>query len=489
MSVLVGLGGTFVLAGALLRSNLAHSMEEQFDLGLESVASAVANELELIGYEEDGSPEIEYDFQEAAMPNFVGGEDAEYFDLWIAGGEEYGRSPSLGLENQHPPQFPPSEKPQFRDLELPDGRPGRAIEISVAVAYDPAEVLLSPDQIAELPRVTCVVSRTREGLNASIAELGLQIWGLGGLALAMAVLMVIVFVRRGLAPLNRLSREVEQIDASMLDKRVQSEGVPDELSGITAQLNHLLERMQDSFAKERRMTAAMAHELRTPIAELRSASDVAKRWADDPELSHALTETAHDVSQRMSESVESIMRYCRLEAGQDKPELESIPVGRLLDELWRPFGELAAKRGVRFQNDVPRGAALVSDRGLLGIVFGNVLSNAASFASPGDIRACYLNGGVGSTVHISNEAVQLEAEDLGRMREAFWRKDSARSDGKHSGLGLTLVTSVSQVLGCRTELGLDDGRFSVAVEFGPDDLAALQQQNDTPQPNGQGSSF
>ena len=66
-------------------------------------------------------------------------------------------------------------------------------------------------------------------------------------------------------------------------------------------------------------------------------------------------------------------------------------------------------------------------------------------------------------MRVCNEAVQLDQEDVARMSEPFWRKDAARSDGRHSGLGLTLVRSVTQVLGSRAVLGLDEGRFSVSI--------------------------
>lgn len=464
LRLVIGLAIVLVLGGALLRASLARTLVGEFDKALLARAGSVANVLELVSLGGVDGPDIEYDFQADAMPEFVGGPEPEYFDLWFADGTEYGRSPSLGLENQLAPALPAFTGPHYRDLVLPDGRAGRAIELTVKVAFDEEEFEeIVPD--ADLPRITCVVARSRELLDTQLAQMTQRLVGFGGLVLAIAILLVSSFVKQGLAPLRQLSDEVAGIDATTLEKRVQSAGVPDELRVPAERLNELLSRLEDSFGKERRMTAAMAHELRTPIAELRSASDVAERWPEDAELSAALTETAHDVALRMSESIESIMRYCRLEAGQDRPEREPVPLKTMLDDLWRPFEQIAGGRGVRFTNEIPEDTTVISDRGLLGIIFGNLLSNAASFASEGEVRAGLNGSGEGLSVRVCNEAAQLEPGDVDRMSEPFWRKDVARTVGRHSGLGLTLVTSVAHVLGCRAVLGLDGGRFSASIGF------------------------
>ncbi len=458
--LLLGLALLVAVVGGTLRVTLADALTEQYDRGLLARAESVALPLELHELEGDDGPEIEYDFQADAMPSFVGGPHAEYFDLWLADGEEYGRSPSLGLENQMPPAFPATSTPRYRDLALPDGRPGRAVEITVPVGFDDD----GPDLPEELlPRMTCVVASTRADLDAQLASLDLRLALAGAGVLALAALVVLWAVRRGLAPLRRLDRQVAAVDAAHLDARIDVEGAPAELTETTTRLNELLARLEDAFAKERRMTAAMAHELRTPIAELRSASDVARRWPDDAELSRELADTAHDVALRMSEAVEAIMHCCRIEAGQERPQVERIPLRDLLDELWRPHGDAADARGLAFRNEVPDDAVAVTDRGLLGLALGNVLSNAASFADGGEVRARVEQNGAGPELSVSNEARHLVDDDLARMAEPFWRKDAARTVGRHSGLGLTLVTSLTTALGCRARLGLEQGRFVVRV--------------------------
>ena len=106
--LLTGLALLVIVVGGTLRVTQTGALTEQFDRALLARAESAALPLELQSLGGDDGPEIEYDFQPEVMPSFVGGPDAEYFDLWFADGEEYGRSPSLGADHQLPPAFPAS---------------------------------------------------------------------------------------------------------------------------------------------------------------------------------------------------------------------------------------------------------------------------------------------------------------------------------------------------------------------------------------------
>jgi len=108
-----------------------------------------------------------------------------------------------------------------------------------------------------------------------------------------------------------------------------------------------------------------------------------------------------------------------------------------------------------------------TDRGLLGVVVGNLLHNAAAFAARGMILAAIDHAHGTVTLSVSNRTDDLEHADLEHLSEPFWRKDHARSDGRHSGLGLTLVTSIAAVLGHRARFRLEDGAFEVSIGFEP----------------------
>lgn len=450
LSLLLGGCVAFAVAGAILHARVADALTTQFDEGLAAKVGAVGSLLE---YDEA----IEFDYSPESMPAFAGGPEPEYFELWLQDGSEALRSESLG-EASLPRRLGSVEAPQIWDLSLPDGRAGRACGMEVVVPAKDAVVVP-----AELPRMGIVVARSRAELDAALSALATGLLLAGAAVLGLLAWGVAWSVRTGLSPVRRLGEDVGRIDIATLDTRLAAQTVPEELLPFVNKLNELLERLQAAFARQQRITAAMAHELRTPISELRAASDVAARWPEDAALADDLLHTSTDVALRMSSAVEAVLRYCRMEAGQARPEQAAVPLRALLDDLWAPLARGAQERGLSFRNAVPAGLVVQTDRGLLAIVLGNLLGNAAAFASGGEIRAFTTDDEVLLTVHVGNATDQLRPEDLAHLSEPFWRKDAARSDGQHSGLGLTLVESVAGVLGYRTRFALEKGEFVVSV--------------------------
>jgi two-component system sensor histidine kinase QseC len=347
------------------------------------------------------------------------------------------------------------------DQALPDGSPGRAL--GLAVTAHAKDVVLPPG--TEPLRLTLVVAASRAGLDATLAGLTWVLVLTDALALGVLALLVAGGVRRGLRPVDALAGEVARLDATSLARRVDTTALPDELVPLALKLNELLARLEAAFARERRMTAAVAHELRTPIAELRAATDVARRWPEDADVSGEAVAIAGDVARRMGEAVDAVLRFCRLESGQEAATREPVPLRALLDELWAPHARRATERGLVLRNEVPGDLAAEGDRGLLALALGNLLDNACSFAAPGSVCA---SAGVREgqvELRVANPAPDLHAADLAHLAEPFWRKDAARSDGRHAGLGLALVTSVVRVLGGRLEFALEGGEFAVTLRL------------------------
>jgi two-component system sensor histidine kinase QseC len=456
VSLLAGCLAVFGAAGWFVQRTATRALVAQFDAGLLARTQALASLLEL----DPESGHIEFDYADTAMHEYVAGPRASYFELWFEDGTTATRSQSLG-EGELPRRAGPPERPQTWDLTLPGERAGRATGVEVPVL--PKDAPLPEGRVP--PKMIIVVACPRADLDARRAELAEALLAAGAAALLLVAALLTVLVRRGLRPVERLGEQVSRIDAASLSTRVGGEGVPAELLPLAQKLDELLARLEGAFARERRMTAAVAHELRTPVAELRAAADIARRWPEDEALSRDLAETMQDVARRMTAAIDAILRYCRLESGQAAASHESVPLRSLLDELWRPHARRAGERGVRLANALPLDAVAQSDRELLGLAFGNLLDNAASFAAPGEVTAACAARDGALVVSVANETDQLEAADLERLTEPFWRKETARTDGRHAGLGLALVSSVARVLGGRARFALEGRHFVAAIEL------------------------
>ena len=460
---LILLAGGFVLlalSGVVMYTTMSRALVQSFDETSLYKARHLGTLLEFTG------TRIDLDDVAVAIPEFKAGPDPEYFELYSDNADHGYRSASLG-QTDLPCRGGPPDSPQVWNLELPDGRKGRALGVQLVVqASDDDEDLAVPrEKLPELPGVTVVVARSREDLDKLLGKLTFGVVASGAAALALMIWGVQLGVGRGLRPLEKLGEEVAEVDASSLSKRVGSKSLPRELAPLADKVNELLGRIEMAFARQRRMTAAMAHELRTPIAELRTSADVARRWPEDEPLAREVVNTAGDVALRMSDAVEAVMRYCRMEVGQAEPELERLPLRDFVQGQWAAFESLACERGIEFENLIPAQLEAFSDLGLLGIVLGNLLNNAASFAESGCVRATAAVDGKVLSLKVSNLTQQLSSTDLQHLSEPFWRKDEARTSRRHNGLGLTLVQSVTSVLGHHASFALEGGEFVVTIEL------------------------
>jgi two-component system sensor histidine kinase QseC len=229
-------------------------------------------------------------------------------------------------------------------------------------------------------------------------------------------------------------------------------------------LNDLLGRLQRSFERERRFSADLAHELRTPVAELRSLAECALKW---PESRDAATDReVLAVAHQMERLVAHLLALTRAEEGRSEVVIEDVDVATFVPEVWQRFAAHAAERELAVTLEV---AALTSraDRVLLRSILGNLFENAVVYAPPGSgitITATASEGRV--AIAVANEAPEIGPDDLPKLFDRFWRKEAARTGGEHFGLGLALSRALAEAMGWELTAALREGRI-VLVAQGP----------------------
>jgi len=453
--LLAGIGLTVI--GVSLGSYLLvrRAVSEDFDASLAGKARAMGA---LVSFDEGA---FEFDLAEQAAQEFMDRPEPEYFEIWLEDGTLVARSPSL--KGGHlPRQAGALDAPRLWDQRLADERPGRAVGLLLQGHNDDGKPLAG----AGAPRVLIVLARSRAPLDRTLAGVALT-FGAGCLLTLLVVVGVVQSsVRRALRPVAQLSERIDAIDAATLGQRVAEDGVPRELAFIAPRLNALLERLQQAFERERRMTSNVAHELRTPLAELRTAAEVAQRWSDDEALRDAALATAHDVSLRMGDLVNALLRLSRVASGQARLARDDVAVAATVAEWWKPVSDAARGRQQALHVEVPPDLVLSTDRDLLGVALGNLLGNAVQYGASGQPIACRAApGDRGVRLTVANEAEGLQVEDLPHLTEPFWRADRARTGGPHVGLGLSLVEAVAEALGARLSFDLVGTRFQAHLDF------------------------
>ena len=212
----------------------------------------------------------------------------------------------------------------------------------------------------------------------------------------------------------------------------------------------------------------MAHELRTPVAEIRAIAEVTlSRTREQQDYQQALGDIA-DTIKTLQGLIEKLLTLARLEAGQVKPEVRAVALQQVVDEQWGLVEPRAVARGVSFENGCSEDVVVAADPKLLDLVLANVLMNAATYARR-DSGVVDEGKRVGErwALSVLNEGCALEEGEVERAFERFWRADAARGgSGLHCGLGLTLVRRAMEVMRGGAEADVDgEQRFRLTLTF------------------------
>lgn len=438
--LVVGFGLLLGAGGWLIHYLVSDALLERYDakLRVEALTIITATEQEREG--------VDVEFTDRYIREFDDEVGTQFFQVWHPNGKTIERSDSLKRSHLPTPEkFGSLDQPFYYDLELPDGREARAVSLRFVPHAGSREQRYYDPGL----KVGLVVAALRGELDQTLASLRMQLAGVGIAAVAGALALVLFALRQGMAPLREVASRANGIDASTLQTRFPVTRLPAELQPICRQLNDLLARLEASFERERRFSADVAHELRTPIAELRSLSEVALKWPPNAAESHESFGETLAIARRMESLVAALQTIGRSESGETRVQAVPIRLSAFLTALWESHAEAARARKLTVAFDLPPAQRIVSDPVLLESVFTNLLANAVEYTPAGGrIRVSGTTAPDRSvSVTVSNDTEGLSAREVAQMFDRFWRKDTSRTDERHSGLGLSLVRAVAQTLG------------------------------------------
>lgn len=434
-----GLGATIVLllAGGMLYALIQDALWKEFDNTLATKARALASMIEQEG------DKIELEFDEADLPEYRPSQEAEYYQVWVDDTNVRARSPSL--EGRDLTTLRGSlEEPAYGSGTLPDGRPGRSVGVSFFPRFDD-----EGDAPPRRPEVLLVIARATTGLKRTLALIQFFMLLIGTLAVLTTVSVLAWSVRRGLRPVDQLATQIESVGETDLGTRIDPAGVPAELLPVVDRLNDLLGRLESAFHRERRFTADVAHELRNPLAGVRSMLEVALTRQRDAEAYQDTLRKTLAVSEQMQQMVENLLNLARADAGQCEVHVENIDLPALIKQCWEPLSSEATGKQLQIEWKLAEPCMLESDSDKLRLILQNVLSNAVNHANQGGrvcIASVLRNGHAELTV--TNTGSDISPGDVEHVFDRFWRGDaSRRATGRHCGLGLSLCKILVELLG------------------------------------------
>ncbi len=273
-------------------------------------------------------------------------------------------------------------------------------------------------------------------------------------------------VGHGLAPLQRIAREVQSRDEHFLDS-IDESNAPDEVKPLLHALNRLFDKLADSLEKERRFTSDAAHELRTPLAALKTHAQLALSAPSCEESQHALKQVIKGVD-RASHVVDQLLNLAKLEPGssvlgRDRKQLDLHQL--VVDEV-AGLAMMAAAKNIELAVNETGAVMIQGDAVSLAMLIRNLIDNA--------IRYTPQNGTVDVALEVSGQQVVLTVTDSGpgiseadreRLFERFYRGKGLQESG--CGIGLSIVKRIAELHHANIELAnvSTEGGLQVAVTF------------------------
>ncbi len=265
-------------------------------------------------------------------------------------------------------------------------------------------------------------------------------------------------VRYGIAPLDRLSAQIQSQQPEALQP-IPTETLPSEVTSLVGALNRLMQRIEEVIDREKRFTGYAAHELRTPLAALKTQVQVALRSNNAVEQQQLFQDVLPGID-RMARLVEQLLTLVRVQKLEQ--ELDDVDLSILARCMADEAEPLARKRQHTLIAEIQDNIHVKGNASMLEILLRNLLDNAFRHSPPGATVRITLKqeGGVELSVH--NTGVALTSEQAKRVFDPFYR---VNHDGDGSGLGLAIVNWIAKQHGAAISVNSEENSILVKIIF------------------------
>jgi heavy metal sensor kinase len=250
---------------------------------------------------------------------------------------------------------------------------------------------------------------------------------------------------QALAPIEKVRGQAASIQAEGLSQRLDLAKTNDEVERLTLTFNEMLDRLEQSFLRQRRFTADASHELRTPLAIIRGEIDVA---LERPRSFVEYVETLQSVgaeADRMTRLVNELLLLARSDSGELRLEMLPFDLADLLRLMVEQIQPKAREMGTRIHADLPPSLPIVGDKDRLMELFLNIIENALLHAPGSLIEVQAQPDGEQIVVTIADTGPGITAEHLPHIFDRFYRVDPVREHSyRGSGLGLAIAQEIAQ---------------------------------------------
>jgi two-component system heavy metal sensor histidine kinase CusS len=331
------------------------------------------------------------------------------------------------------------------------GKQGRAFRVISAVLP-----VGSPPTRNEIAQIAVDVSQEEE-LVARYRR-----W-FGAIMLGTLVIFPVAgyqIARRGIRPVEEMATTARHISSTNLRERILPEGYPVELASLADTFNKMLDRLEESFERISRFSADIAHDLRTPVNNIRGEAEVALARARTVNEYRDVLGSCLEEAVRLSDLVGDLLFLARAESPLTHLRRAPVDVIELLGSVREYYEASAAEVGISLTMTAGTEPIIAElDRPLIQRAVGNLIANAVAHTPPGGMVVLEANAEVAAIrIEVSDTGVGIPPEALPRVFDRFYRVDTSRAQASGgTGLGLSIVQSIMVLHGGRAEIASQPG--------------------------------
>ncbi|HEV3162450.1 MAG TPA: ATP-binding protein [Isosphaeraceae bacterium] len=293
-----------------------------------------------------------------------------------------------------------------------------------------------------------------EGVQATLRNLLLVLVGLSLGIWVLALGFSRRLCRRALRPVTEMAESAHSIGGHDLEQRLLIPDTDDELGELGRSFNALLDRVQESFERQRQFTGDASHQLRTPLTVMLGQVDLALRRARDVDEYQRVLTSVQRQGRHLRQIVESLLFLARADAEGLRPGLELIELAGWLDEHLRSRLEDPRALDVRQEIDAGGPFMVRAQPALLGELANNLLDNASKYCEPGTPIVVRLKRlGQFILLSVEDHGIGIPEEEIPRVFEPFYRSSESRKRGVGGlGLGLSVAQRLAHSFGASIEV-------------------------------------
>lgn len=270
---------------------------------------------------------------------------------------------------------------------------------------------------------------------------------------------------RGLRPVQKMAKVAEGISAQHLSERLEVDSTPTELKSLAIAFNDMLDRLETAVGKLSDFSSDLAHEIRTPINNLMTQTQVCLSRSRDISTYQEILFSNLEEFERLARMVSDMLFLAKAEHGLHKANLQQVNLVKEVSALFDFYDAIAAEKGMSLKQT---GQGYVEgDPSMLRRALSNLLSNSIRYGKPNSVIKIQFQKNIDTTIFtIENESSPLTSEQLNRLFDRFYRTDASRQRVEEgTGLGLAITKSILDVHGATIQADYNNGRIIFKIIF------------------------